>query len=411
MPTRSLAKNKINILILEKVSPSAMQAFQQAGYTSVESVEHTYGESELIEKIKHVHFLGIRSRTQLTQDVLQQAKKLVGIGCFCIGTNQVDLAAATRLGIPVFNAPFANTRSVAELVLAEIILLLRRVPQKNAAAHRGLWQKGVDQAVEARGKKLGIIGYGHIGTQLGVLAEALGMDVLFYDIAHKLPLGNAQAVSLSVLLQQSDVVSLHVPHTALTQHLINANTLAQMKPQSVLVNASRGHVVDLNALHDALEQELLAGAALDVFPLEPSDNTQPFECPLSHFDQVILTPHIGGSTQEAQSNIGLEVAEKLICFSDHGSTLSAVNFPEVSLPEHMGSSRLLHIHENRPGMMNQINQLFAQHKINIAGQHLQTRGELGYVVTDIESRSSETIMQAINAIDGTIRTRLIHQID
>ncbi len=410
MSTLSFTKDKIKVLLLEKINPVASEIFHNHGYTNIEVYDQALSDEAFLEKIQQVHILGIRSRTDVNAQILQQAKKLIAIGCFCIGTNQVDLACASELGIPVFNAPFANTRSVAELVLGEIILLLRQIPEKNAHAHRGIWHKSIGQAVEARGKKLGIIGYGHIGTQLGILAESLGMEVYFHDIEHKLPLGNAKAVDLPTLLATCDVVSLHVPQTPQTHHLINANTLQQMRQGSVLINASRGQVVDLQALHDALASKHISGAALDVFPVEPSSNEQAFKCLLQGMHQVILTPHIGGSTQEAQRSIGIEVAEKLLRFSDNGSTLCAVNFPEVNLPMHASSRRILHIHENRPGIMNQINQLFATHKINIVGQYLQTSGHLGYVVTDIQSTQTESIMQAMHAIDGTIRTRLLHNI-
>lgn len=407
MTALSLSKDKIKILLLEKIHSSALETFHAQGYTNIETCDAMPSEAELFDKVQDIHFLGIRSRTQVDASFLSHCKKLIGIGCFCIGTNQVDLESASKKGIPVFNAPFSNTRSVAELVLAEIILLLRRVPQKNTNAHQGIWQKGVDKAVEARGKNLGIIGYGHIGTQLGILAEGLGMHVFFHDIEHKLPLGNAQQIPLAGLLERCDVISLHVPETPETQNLVNEKVLDNMRQGSVLVNASRGQVVDLKSLKSALERKHLLGAALDVFPQEPANNQQPFTCPLQGMPQVMLTPHIGGSTQEAQHNIGLEVAEKLIKFSDNGSTVSAVNFPEVSLPQHAASTRILHIHENRPGMMNQINQLFAEHKINISGQYLQTSSTLGYVVTDIEAPSTEEIVGALKTIDGTIRTRLL----
>ncbi|MCI4180874.1 phosphoglycerate dehydrogenase, partial [Dickeya dianthicola] len=330
-------------------------------------------------------------------------------GCFCIGTNQVELSAATKRGIPVFNAPFSNTRSVAELVIGELLLLLRGIPAANAKAHRGIWHKQAVGCFEARGKKLGIIGYGHIGTQLGILAESLGMHVYFYDIESKLPLGNAQQVRhLSDLLNMSDVVSLHVPETDSTQNMIGADELALMKPGSILINASRGTVVDIPALSNALANKHLSGAAIDVFPQEPAANSDPFLSPLCEFDNVILTPHIGGSTEEAQENIGGEVAGKLVKYSDNGSTLSAVNFPEVSLPTHSDrASRLLHIHENRPGIMTQINNIFAAQSINIAAQYLQTSPEIGYVVIDVETDGADTALQLMKSIPGTIRARLL----
>ncbi len=334
----------------------------------------------------------------------------MAIGCFCIGTNQVDLNAAAKRGIPVFNAPFSNTRSVAELVIGELLLLLRGIPEANAKAHRGVWNKLAAGSYEARGKKLGIIGYGHIGTQLGILAESLGMHVFFYDIESKLPLGNATQVQhLSDLLNMSDVVSLHVPENASTKNMMGAEELALMKPGALLINAARGTVVDIPALCDALKRKHLAGAAIDVFPTEPATNSDPFTSPLCEFDNVILTPHIGGSTQEAQENIGLEVAGKLSKYSDNGSTLSAVNFPEVSLPLH-GGRRLLHIHENRPGVLTAINQIFAEQGVNIAAQYLQTNSQMGYVVIDIEADEdiAEKALQSMKAIPGTIRARLLY---
>ncbi|MBD8512988.1 phosphoglycerate dehydrogenase [Photobacterium sp. WH77] len=405
----SLDKDKIKILLLEGVHPSALEVLKQAGYENIEYHKGSLAGNELLDAIKDAHFVGIRSRTQLTEEVFDAAKKLIAVGCFCIGTNQVDLAEANRRGIPVFNAPFSNTRSVAELVLGEILLLLRGIPEKNAKAHRGEWQKTADSSYEARGKKLGIIGYGHIGTQLSILAENLGMDVYFYDIENKLTLGNATQVdSLSELLNKSDVISLHVPETLDTQNLMGAEEFARMKPGSIFINAARGTVVDIDALCSALESKHLAGAAIDVFPVEPKTNKDQFESPLTRFDNVILTPHIGGSTQEAQQNIGIEVAGKIVKYSDNGSTVSAVGFPEVSLPEHRGCSRLLHIHENRPGILNQITTIFAAEGINIAAQYLQTSPELGYVVIDVETERSEEALNKLKAIDGTVRARILH---
>src|SRR5690554_2731966 len=381
----SLAKNRIQILLLEGVHDSAVEVLKQHGYNNIKTLKTSLNEDELCEAIKDVHFIGIRSRTQLTAKVFAAAEKLAAVGCFCIGTNQVDLAAARDNGVVVFNAPFSNTRSVAELVLAEIIMLLRRIPEKNAAAHRGGWDKAAKGSFEVRGKVLGIVGYGHIGTQLGILAEQLGMQVRYYDIETKLSLGNAlQLSSLKELFKQADVVTLHVPETPQTQWMIGTEELAQMKPGALFINASRGTVVKINALADALKSGHLAGAAIDVFPVEPKGNDEEFESPLRGLDNCILTPHIGGSTQEAQENIGIEVAGKLVRYSDNGSTLSAVNFPEVALPAHEGSRRLLHIHHNRPGMLTRINQLLAEQNINVSGQYLQTDSKVGYVVIDIE---------------------------
>ncbi len=410
----SLAKDKIKILLLEGVHESAVEELKFKGYSNIEYLKTSLAQHELIEKIADVHFIGIRSRTQLTDEVLRHAKKLVAIGCFCIGTNQVDINAAQKLGIPVFNAPFSNTRSVAELVIGESLLLLRGIPEKSAKAHRGEWFKSATGSVEARGKTLGIIGYGHIGTQLGILAETLGMRVRFYDIETKLPLGNAsQVFSLNALLAEADVVSLHVPETPQTQNMFGVKEFSAMKSGSIFINASRGTVVDIAALAEALSSKQISGAAIDVFPVEPKGNDEEFISPLRAFDNVILTPHIGGSTKEAQANIGLEVASKLAKYSDNGSSLSAVNFPEVSLPEHtvpgeIGNSRLLHIHHNQPGMLTQINQAFAENNINIAAQYLQTDDKIGYVVIDIESSNSVQALKALKAIDGTIRARILH---
>lgn len=410
----SLAKEKIKILLLEGVHESALEELKLKGYSNIEYLKTSLAQDELIRKIADVHFIGIRSRTQLTDEVLSHAKKLVAIGCFCIGTNQVDTQSAQKRGIPVFNAPFSNTRSVAELVLGETLLLLRGIPEKSAKAHRGEWFKSAAGSVEARGKTLGIVGYGHIGTQLGILAETLGMRVRFYDIETKLPLGNAsQVFSLHALLGEADVVSLHVPETAQTQDMISTAEFNAMKDGTIFINASRGTVVDIDALSEALTSKKVAGAAIDVFPVEPKGNDEEFVSPLRAFDNVILTPHIGGSTKEAQANIGLEVASKLAKYSDNGSSLSAVNFPEVSLPEHtvpgeLSTSRLLHIHHNQPGVLTKINQAFAEHNINIAAQYLQTDDKIGYVVIDIETSDSAQALKALKAIDGTIRARILH---
>jgi D-3-phosphoglycerate dehydrogenase (EC 1.1.1.95) len=412
-PQVSLAKERIQILLLEGVHDSAVEVLKQHGYSNIKTLKTSLNEDELCEAIKDVHFIGIRSRTQLTAKVFAKAEKLAAVGCFCIGTNQVDLEAARDNGVVVFNAPFSNTRSVAELVLAEIIMLLRRIPEKNAAAHRGGWDKAAKGSFEVRGKVLGIVGYGHIGTQLGILAEQLGMQVRYYDIETKLSLGNAlQVGSLNELLKQADVVTLHVPETPQTQWMIGAQELAQMKPGAVFINASRGTVVKINALADSLKSGHLAGAAIDVFPVEPKGNDEQFESPLRGLDNCILTPHIGGSTQEAQENIGIEVAGKLVRYSDNGSTLSAVNFPEVALPAHEGSRRLLHIHHNRPGMLTRINQLLAEQNINVSGQYLQTDSTVGYVVIDIETPPKSTIaddlLEAMRDIDGTIKARVLY---
>ncbi|PJX27865.1 D-3-phosphoglycerate dehydrogenase [Advenella sp. S44] len=405
----SLDKNKIKIVLLEGVHQNALDVLHASGYSNIEYHKKALEGDQLKQAVSDAHFLGIRSRTQLTADVLQSARKLVGVGCFCIGTNQVDLQEAKRLGVPVFNAPFSNTRSVAELVLAELILLMRRVPAANAEVHRGEWVKSATGSHEVRGKKLGIVGYGHIGTQLSVLAEALGMEIYFYDVESKLPLGNARMVSsLTDLLNISDVVSLHVPENDSTKNLMSAERIAQMKVGAHLINASRGTVVDIDALAQALEEKRLAGAAIDVFPSEPKSNNEEFVSPLRKFDNVILTPHIGGSTSEAQENIGIEVASKLVKYSDNGSTLSAVNFPEVSLPENKSARRFLHIHENRPGVLTAINQVFQQDGVNIVGQYLQTDPQNGYVVIDVETPEVDKALVQLRAIPGTIKTRVLY---
>lgn len=410
MSQTSLDKDKIKFLLLEGVHPNAVQVLNQAGYTNVEQLSGALDGEALKAKLADVHFVGIRSRTQLTAEVLAAAPRLVAIGCFCIGTNQVDLAAARERGIAVFNAPYSNTRSVAELVLAEIILLLRGIPQKNAAAHRGGWLKTADNSYEARGKTLGIIGYGSIGSQLSVLAEAVGMNVIFYDVVAKLPLGNARAMpDMKSLLAAADVVTLHVPELPSTRWMIGEEEIAAMKPGAVLINAARGTVVRIEPLADALKSGHLMGAAIDVFPTEPKSNKDEFQSPLRELDQALLTPHIGGSTLEAQANIGLEVAEKLVKYSDNGTTTSSVNFPQVALPEHPGKKRLLHIHRNEPGVMMNINRTLSDAGANIAAQYLQTLEGVGYVVIDIaaDEVDASAMRAALDAVPGTIRSRVL----
>ncbi|WP_447733220.1 phosphoglycerate dehydrogenase [Rhodanobacter soli] len=407
----SYPRQDIKVLLLEGVSASAVENFRRAGYSQVELHAKSLPEDELKRRIGDAHIVGIRSRTQLTAEVLAQAKRLIAVGCFCIGTNQVDLGAARKLGVPVFNAPYSNTRSVAELVIAEAIMLLRGIPQKNALCHRGGWTKSASGSYETRDKVLGIVGYGHIGTQVGVLAESLGMRVIFHDIETKLALGNARAVSsLDELLERADVVTLHVPETPATQLMIRREQLAKMRAGAMLINASRGSVVDIDALAAVLRAGHLAGAAVDVFPLEPKGNDDPFVSPLIGLDNVILTPHIGGSTLEAQDNIGIEVASKLVRYSDNGSTLSAVNFPEVALPEHPHSRRLLHIHRNVPGTLSRINELFSAGNINIDAQFLQTDGEVGYVVIDVSADEAQAneLKTKLAAIPGTLRSRVLY---
>lgn len=409
MSQLSLDKAKIRFLLLEGVHKNALDVLSNNGYTNIEYLRGALDEDALIEKIKDVHFLGIRSRTNVTEKVLAAANKLISIGCFCIGTNQVNLKAAMEKGIPVFNAPYSNTRSVAELVLAETILLLRGIPEKNALVHRGGWSKSAEGSFEARGKVLGIVGYGSIGTQLSVLAESLGMQVIYFDVVTKLPLGNARQVgSMEELLAQADVVSLHVPELASTKNMMAAEQFAQMKKGSIFINAARGTCVDIDALAAALESGHIAGAAIDVFPKEPKANDEEFLSPLRKFDNVILTPHIGGSTLEAQANIGLEVAEKFARYSDTGTTLSAVNFPEVAIPLQAGKHRLLHIHNNVPGVLSAINRVFAENNINISAQSLMTNEAIGYLVMDVDAEYSNVALEKLQQIEGTIRTRVLY---
>jgi len=404
----SVDKKNIKFLLLEGVHFSAEEMLRQAGYTNIETEKGSLEGAALCERIEDVHFLGIRSRTQLDAAAFAAAKRLNAVGCFCIGTNQVDLSAALAKGVPVFNAPFSNTRSVAEMVLAEAILLLRGISRKSAAAHRGEWLKTASNSFEIRGKTLGIVGYGSIGSQLSVLAESLGMQVIFYDVSTKLPLGNARQVpKLKTLLNDSDIVTLHVPETPETQWMIGEAQIAEMRKNSILINASRGTVVDIDALAQALKAERLLGAAIDVFPVEPRSNQDVFESPLCGLDNVILTPHIGGSTVEAQQSIGTEVAEKLIKYSDNGTSVSAVNFPEVALPAHPGKHRILHIHQNVPGILFEINRIFSETGINVSAQYLQTRDSVGYVVIDTDAAQSAKALKQLQQIDGTIRTRIL----
>ncbi|WP_223787935.1 phosphoglycerate dehydrogenase [Marinicella meishanensis] len=410
MAKLSLSKEKIKVVLLEGVHPDAEKLFRADGYDNIHTYRSTPHDDELREILSDTHILGIRSRTQLKGQNLEACDKLMAVGTFCIGTNQVDLETCKNQGIPVFNAPFSNTRSVAELVMAEIILLLRGIPEKNAKAHRGEWQKSAVNSNETRGKTLGIVGFGHIGSQLCILAEAMGMNVKYCDIENKLPLGNSEAVgSLAELLPQVDVLSVHVPDTELTRQMIGAKELALLPEGSFLVNAARGHIVVIEDLVNALRSGHLHGAAIDVFPEEPASNQHPFTSPLTEFDNVILTPHIGGSTQEAQVNIANEVADKLIKYSNNGSTSSAVNFPEVSLPAlHPDLTRVMHIHANKPGMLEQINHAFSSQKINIAAMYLQTSGDVGYVIMDVNCESSDPIVNRLKDIEGTIRVRVLH---
>ncbi|WP_424134476.1 phosphoglycerate dehydrogenase [Roseomonas chloroacetimidivorans] len=407
----SLSKDKIRVLLLEGISDSAVATLNAAGYSNIRREKKALDEASLKEAIKGVHLLGIRSRTQVTEAVLAEADRLIAIGCFCIGTDQVNLAAARARGIPVFNAPFSNTRSVAELVMGEIVMLLRGIPVRSNAAHMGVWDKSAADSREVRGKTLGIVGYGNIGAQISVLAEAFGMRVIYYDVIPKLPHGNAQSMpSLRALLEVADVVTLHVPDTAATQNLIGAEELALMKPGSVLINNARGRVVDLDAAKAAVESGHLHGMAVDVFPEEPEKNTDPFHTPLQGLRNVILTPHIGGSTIEAQSRIGEETGRKLIDYSDTGATLGAVNFPEAVLPARPRGARFLHVHGNNPGTLVAINEVFARHGANIAGQYLQTDPQIGYVVVDAEGlRDARAVLAELRALPGTVRARLLYE--
>ncbi|MBK6756311.1 MAG: phosphoglycerate dehydrogenase [Moraxellaceae bacterium] len=408
MSQLSLDKAKIRFLLLEGVHKNALDVLSNNGYTNIEYLRTALDEDALIAKIKDAHFVGIRSRTQLTEKVLDAANKLIAVGCFCIGTKQVDLRAAMKKGIPVFNAPYSNTRSVAELVLAEAILLLRGIPEKNALVHRGGWSKSAEGSFETRGKVLGIVGYGSIGSQLSVLAESLGMQVIYFDTVTKLPLGNARQIgSMDELLAQADVVSLHVPEIPSTKDMMRAEQFAQMKKGAIFINAARGTCVDIDALAAALESKHIGGAAVDVFPKEPKANDEEFLSPLRQFDNVILTPHIGGSTLEAQANIGLEVAEKFARYSDTGTTLSAVNFPEVAIPLQAGKHRLLHIHNNVPGVLSAINRVFAENNINISAQSLMTNEAIGYLVMDVDADCSTIALQKLQEVEGTIRTRVL----
>lgn len=405
----SLPKEKIKVLLLEGMHENALQLFNEHEYTNIEYIKGSLEGEDLVEKIKDAHLIGIRSKTNLTEEILDQAKKLIAIGCYSIGTNQVDLQAAKLRGIPVFNAPFSNTRSVAELVISECIFLIRGIPEKNYSAHNGVWSKDASHSYEVRGKNLGIIGYGHIGSQVSILAESLGMNVYYYDIEKKLNLGNAKAVTkLEELLTVSDIVTLHVPETDSTKNLISAKELGLMKKGSYLINAARGTVVNIDDLSAAMESRHIAGAAIDVFPVEPNSNKDPFINPLQKFQNVILTPHIGGSTSEAQANIALEVSEKLVKYCDVGSTIGATNFVEVSLTPNVDRQRYLHIHKNQPGVLTKITNVFTSRNLNIASQYLQTDPLIGYVIVDIDSKEdSEDILKELRAIPETIKTRML----
>lgn len=405
----SYPKEKIRILFLENISETAVKYFRHHGYTKIEKISKALTEEELIHEIKDVHILGIRSKTQVTKNVLNAARKLQAIGCFCIGVNQVDLKEATKKGVVVFNAPYSNTRSVAELVISLSILLIRRIPDKNKAAHAGIWMKESKDSFEIRGKTLGIIGYGNIGSQVSVLAESLGMKVLFYDIETKLPLGNAEdAKSLKELLNRSDVVTLHVPETSQTKNLINKNSLKHFKKGAILLNYARGEVVDLAALQKSILAGDIGGAAVDVYPWEPEKNGDLFETPLQNLPNVILTPHIGGSTEEAQQNIGVDVSAKLFNFLEKGTTFGSHTTPALALPPQEGSHRILHIHYNVPGVLSEINTTLSKNKINILGQYLKTNEDIGYVVLDVDKQISSKALHLLKEVKQTIKVRMLY---
>jgi D-3-phosphoglycerate dehydrogenase len=405
----SLDKSKIKVLLLEGIHENAVKYFGENGYTDVECLNAALSGNELEKKLQNTHMIGIRSRTELSKSLLINTSRLFAIGCFSIGTNQVDTRDAKLLGIPVFNAPFSNTRSVAELVIAECIMLMRSIPEKSAMAHRKIWIKSLSNSVEIRGKTLGIIGYGHIGSQVSILAENLGMNIFYYDIEKKLSLGNSRpAASLNELLKISDTITIHVPSTELTRNMISENQVALMKKGACLINASRGDVVDYKAVADGLRSKHLAGVAADVFPEEPASNNEPFVNVLQDFDNVILTPHIAGSTLEAQANIGLEVAEKLVRYSDTGSTIGAVNFVEIALQANSSKQRFLHIHKNVPGVLKELNAYFSSRGINISAEYLQTDPDIGYVILETDSDLGSSVLKDLKNIPYTIRVRILY---
>jgi D-3-phosphoglycerate dehydrogenase len=409
MSLTSYPKNKIRILFLENISEKAEQLFRAGGYTNILSLKGAMTEQELIEAIDGVHLLGIRSKTQITPAVLQAASRLQAIGCFCIGVNQVDLIAAQKAGVSVFNAPYSNTRSVAELVLGLSIMLLRRVPEKNKAAHDGVWQKEAKGSYELRGKTIGIVGYGNIGSQISILSESLGMKVVYYDVETKLPLGNAYSCSsVDELLSQSDLITLHIPETPQTRNIINADKLALCKPGAIVINCARGGVVDYDALAQAVKTGHIGGAAADVFPVEPEKNGALFASPLQHLNNVILTPHIGGSTEEAQQHIGTDVASKLLQYLENGTSYGSHTVPAISLPALAGAHRILHIHNNVPGVLSAINTRLSEHGVNILGQYLKTNEHIGYVVLDVDSALSQQAAEVLKDVKETIKVRLLY---
>lgn len=405
----SFPKDKIKVLLLENISPSAKNEFEKAGYDDVEIIHGALSEDELIEALKDVRILGIRSKTQLTAKVLKAADKLMSIGCYCIGTNQVDLDAATEEGIAVFNAPFSNTRSVAELVIASTIMLIRKIPEKNEAAHKGIWLKESANCHEIRGKKLGIIGYGHIGSQVSVLAESLGLEVYYYDVESKLPLGNANTLdSIEEIITHCDIITLHVPSTPETVNLFDANLISKFSKGQLFINMSRGNVVDLEALKVSLQNNILAGAAIDVYPEEPKAAGDQFVTPLQGVRNVILTPHIGGSTEEAQWNIGIDVASKSVKYIENGSTIGSHSLPELSLPKVDNTHRILHIHHNVPGVLSAINKRVAEMEVNILGQYLSTNAKVGYVVLDVSKKTSDITLEELKQVPNTIKARILY---
>ncbi|WP_121355147.1 phosphoglycerate dehydrogenase [Flavisolibacter nicotianae] len=409
METTSYPREKIKILLLENISDTAVRSFKANGYVQVEKLTKAVPEEELVQLVKDVHLLGIRSKTQITENVLKAAKKLQAIGCFCIGVNQVDLHTATMCGVAVFNAPYSNTRSVAELVIGASIMLIRRIPDKNVAAHKGGWMKDAKGSYELRGKTLGIIGYGNIGSQVSVLAESLGMKVIFYDIETKLPLGNASdAKTLKELLSQADIVTLHVPETDQTKDLLNKSNLKYCKKGSIILNYARGEVIELPALAKAIESGQIAGAGIDVFPVEPEKNGDVFSSPLQGLPNVLLTPHIGGSTEEAQQNIGEDVSAKLLNYLEKGITFGSHTVPALSLPPQAGAHRILHIHRNVPGVLSAINSELSRNKINILGQYLKTNEEIGYVVVDVDKQLSKKAEALLRQVPETIKVRLLY---
>ncbi len=405
----SYPRNKIKILLLENISDSAVEELKQSGYAEIKRIPGALGEKDLIKEIKGVHVLGIRSKTQITEKVIEKADKLLAIGAFCIGVNQIDLNAATTKGIAVFNAPYSNTRSVAELVIGLCVMLIRKITDKNAAAHKGVWLKEAKGSFELRGKTLGIIGYGNIGSQVSVMAEALGMNVIYYDILTKLPHGNAKQIrDLKDLLKQSNIITLHVPSDATTRNMINDEMLSAIQKGSIFLNYSRGDVVDLDALKKHIENGTISGAAIDVFPEEPERNGDAFACDLQNLSNVILTPHIGGSTEEAQANIGLDVTAKLINYTELGTSNGSHTVPAVNLPSQAGTHRILHIHQNIPGVLGEINSKMSERGINILGQYLKTNEEIGYVILDIDTEISGEAFAILKKVRGTLKTRMVY---